>query len=134
MRPYPKLSTWLSAFVGTLPIWGLLIYGVFHVGLGIPLRWLVEPSILTAVLHILLAPFMYWSWRHHALSRADLRLVFVSLGAWFLLWCLLCVHYGIRFGLLSRDDSLFYYVVVLLSVPAGFTAAFFLGKMIQSDR
>ena len=69
----PRSSSWFLASLSSIRVFGLTIsYCVFHLGLKIPLVALLEPYLVTAIIHLSFSPVMYWAYERHAVPRSDL--------------------------------------------------------------
>ena len=117
---FPRFSSWFLAFLASIPVSGLTIfYCVFHLGLKIPVAALLEPYIVTAIIHLSFSPAMYWACERHAVPRGDLFPLFLTLSGYSLAISLSWLYYGLRLGVLDPSNANYYYVIVLLCGPGG---------------
>ena len=114
-----RFRKWLLATVGSIPLLGFIFYGLFHIGLKIPLPKLMTPFIAQAVLLVSFVPIMYWTWEDRVVARRDFLPLFLTFAGYNLAGLLLYVYYGIEIGVLDARKSIGYYVLVLVVGPGG---------------
>jgi hypothetical protein len=129
MRALRPFWTWfLQALLGLAGISLLLYYGLFHLGVGVPLRALLGPWLSVSVLVVGLLPFFYWCAQHARRSGGDVRPLFALSGATAMLACLIIFYYAYRLALLSSESARGACIATLIAVPPCTALAYYFNR------
>ena len=126
---------WLLEYLlGAVLIGVPLFYIEGHLLLKLPLRDLLEPMIVLLVLIVTSGSPMYWARNRAAGDRSDLRPLYVIMGVYGTVFCLLLAYYGARLGVITPETARGYGIAALFTVPLGVAFAFYMHKKLAARR
>ncbi len=129
MSNYPSLREWIRASLISIPVVGLtLFYGVLHLGLKIPVPALLEPFAALSLCQIVFSFPMYWSRKHFVESGGDLRLLYLTVGVYGVIFWVLVVRYGTSLSFFPAGEASYYYLLGIILMPLGATVAYYTSK------
>jgi hypothetical protein len=128
---YLSLRSWVIASLCSIPVGGITIFWcLFHLGLGIPIKLLLEPFLVVSVLTLLIAPSLYWSRKQDAIRDGNHKRLYFVAANYTLLSTLIYIHFGAAAGVIPTHRVGFFDVLALICIPVFYFSGFYLRKIL----
>ena len=127
-----SLKKCIAVYVALVPIIGLvLFYGLFHLGLGIPLASLWRPYAMISAITLLACPSLYWAIgdpEHiHDNRKRRIPVLLGYFWAGMVVYIHLYIHYGERVGIIESEDEIPVLILATFMLLAGGLIAYRMG-------
>jgi hypothetical protein len=120
---------WLSWTLGTVCFLTSVYYLIFHLLIGIPLRFLSLPAAIRLATAALIGPLFFEARKRSKSSNGQKYGMFYGCFALYTLCGLLCWAYlGIRASVIPREDAPVVYTIVCFVSLGGPLGSYFLKK------
>lgn len=94
----------------------------------VPLDQLAEPILALSVLHVLFGVPVCWARKRACENKRDLRPLFFVVGLYAISFCEIVAYYGVKLGLVETVVAREFGIAVLLIMPAGVTASYYMNR------
>jgi hypothetical protein len=122
--------SWCSWILGAACFWVPAYYLLFHLLIGIPVRLLYGPAEIQLAITVLVFPLAFAARKQFISSnRREFAMFYVLASLYFFCTVLCWAYFGLRVGVIPRDDQTVVYAIASFGSIAGPWGAYFVRKL-----